>query len=103
MAWCFSMSKGLPSRDLMEPVTDKITSSSSSTRRSSSSWLILLLLTASTSSRSESPPVVGISKWEPARTPSVWSLEAPQSDTTKPSKPHSSRRISWSKCGFSLA
>ena len=56
--------------------------------------LILPALTAAISSSSESPPVEGISRWEPAATPATWSLEAPQSDTTKPSKPHWSRRIS---------
>ena len=45
----------------------------------------------------------GISKVEPAATPAAWSLEPPQSVTTEPSKPHSSRRISWSRCSFSLA
>ena len=103
MAWCFSTSKGLPSRGFTAPAVDRITSSSSSTRRSSSSWLIRPDFTASIRSRSESPPVVGISRWEPARTPSTWSLEPPQSDTTKPSKPHSSRRISCKRCLFSLA
>lgn len=39
------------------------------------------------------PPLVGISRSKPARMPATLSLVAPQSVITKPSKPHSSRRI----------
>ena len=44
-----------------------------------------LLKTASTSCRAESMPGLGISRSEPLRTPSTWSLEPPQSVMTKPS------------------
>ena len=37
------------------------------------------------------------------RHPATWSLEPPQSVTTAPSYPHSSRRMSWSRWAFSLA
>ena len=45
----------------------------------------------------------GISSVEPFFTPSAWSLLPPQSVTTAPSKPHSSRRISCKRWAFSLA
>ncbi len=60
-------------------------------------------LTEETSSLTEARPGAGISKVEPAATPAAWSFEPPQSVTTAPSKPQSSRRISLSKCAFSFA
>ena len=59
--------------------------------------------TAAASWRSESPAVPGISRWLPTRTPSTWSLEPPQSVTTAPLKPHSSRKMSIRRCLLSLA
>ena len=38
----------------------------------------------------------------PEATPSTWSLQAPQSVITSPSKPHSSRRTPFISQGFSL-
>ncbi len=45
------------------------------------------------------PPLPGISRSMPAATPPTRSLTAPQSDTTAPVKPHSSRSSSVSSQG----
>lgn len=55
------------------------------------------------SSRTEVKPGDGISSEPPALTAATAELEPPQSETTMPSKPHSSRRISCSRCLFSWA
>ena len=80
------------------------TSGSNSDRRASmSDSEIFPLSTAASSSRTLSPPGAGISSVEPFFTPSAWSLLPPQSVMTAPSKPHSPRKISMSRCLFSLA
>lgn len=45
----------------------------------------------------------GISSEPPALTATTVELEPPQSETTMPSKPHSLRRMSCSRCLFSCA
>ena len=55
------------------------------------------------SSLAESKPGFGISTLDWHFTPATWSLLAPQSVTTMPSKPHSSLKMSTKRCLFSLA
>ncbi len=52
--------------------------------------------TASTILAADTPPVAGISRSSPAATAATGSSTAPQSDTTRPSNPHSSRSTSVS-------
>ena len=101
-AWCASASKEAGAASTAG-VTLSARSMTSSTRASTSASVMVPASTAAMSSRVEPRPGAGISKVEPAATPAAWSLEPPQSVTTEPSKPHSSRRISWSRCSFSLA
>ena len=84
-------------------VVESMSASSSSSRALTSTSEILPSCTALTSSRTESSPGAGISSVEPFLTPSAWSLEPPQSVTTAPVKPQSSRKISFKRWAFSLA
>ena len=101
-SWWASASKLLEAASTAARVASA-TSMASSTRASICSVVTRPSRNAAMRSRTEDLPGAGISKVEPAATPAAWSFEPPQSVTTAPSKPHSSRRISLSRCSFSFA
>ena len=102
-SWCASTSNCLPAAASTAGAVESASSIASSTRASTSASASSPARTAFMSWRTESSPGTGISKVEPAATPATWSLEPPQSVTMAPSNPHSPRRMSLSRWGFSLA
>ena len=101
--WCASTSNVFPFASSVAWCVEKITFKSSSSLWSNTASSRSPFSTAWIISYIPDFPVPGISKWLPFFTPSAWSLLPPQSDTTKPSKPHSSTRISCSMWLFSFA
>ena len=101
--WCASLLKVVPFPSTVAWCVAKMTRSSSSKRWSNTLSSNVPFLTAFTISCIPDFPVPGISRWLPFFTPSAWSLLPPQSDTTYPSKPHSSTKMSCNMWRFSLA
>ena len=99
--WCLALSTTIPcwwlslALSVMARVSMTISSNFDSDK--------VPFLTASTIFLLLKPPLAGISKFKPAATPKGRSLTAPQSDTTKPWKPHFFFKISVSKYSFSEA
>ena len=100
--WCSSTSNFSGALFTPFSMVSKIISNNLSTLSSNTdSCSLPSSIAFNTSSGRSGPP--GISNWLPHSRDKTPSLLPPQSVTTKPSNPHSLRRISTNKCLFSLA